>query len=155
MDNGATYKARQEAFVTGLAGSTLSEAVALLIVLPACALLHRAVLGCAAAVGGAASPRRWSTPLRFAVEFVLLVLPALLNLTALAGHALATAAAAVGGAVVLHVVTSWAYGRVLLSVSDAPDAAAHLLARQRRKAFVNSFRAGMMLSTCVARARNW
>lgn len=157
LSNADAYKARQEAFVAGLSGSSWTETIGLLFVIPACVLLLRALLGWCTVIGGAASPRQWSATFRFATEFVVLVLPTLLNLTALAGWAVPTVAVAGAGAAVLHALAYAARGRALLSMLDAPDSGARLLASQRRKAFVNSFRSGMMLSTCVrlaARARS-
>ena len=151
----ASYKERQEAFVSGLAGSSPIEVVSLLAVLPALSLLNRVLLSFFAAGGGGSiisPPCCWSLQMRFVVEFIVIVVPTLLNLTVFAGMAATTVVAVLLLCGALHIIALARMSISLLSINEAaPSSGLRLVLSQPQKAFINSFRASMMLSTCVER----
>ena len=151
------YRARMEAFVTGLNGASTFETVTCMATIPIALLLLRGLLSVASASGGAVPPpRTWGVATRFAVEACVLVAAPLATMTVLAEWNGAVNAALLGAALVAHGAAAWLYyagGQQPRRGEAAPLAVRQVAvdaATPGRAGFVSSFRSGMMLSTCIA-----
>ncbi|RYG51359.1 hypothetical protein EON66_10840 [archaeon] len=92
---------------------------------------------------------QWSRTSRFVVEFLCLALPPLLCMTIAADAVPLVLGVQFAVCLLLHVASLITQSVPLLSVHLSPWHASHLLAAERRKSFVSSYRSGIMLCTYV------
>ena len=139
-ENFYDYKARKEAFVSNLKGTTRWEVFAVGAVFPASFMLFRALLQAGLLQRHVSAGNRTALNVRFLQEFVFLVLIPLLSMTVLADSAIQVALACVGASVAVRMLSGAGH--------DASSVFAAL--NQKRLGFISVFRCGIMLYTCLA-----